>query len=65
MLPHLGSSTGMDQDFAKISSNPITCIKIDSLESIGDFSSKGLKQKNAKRNIVLSSTFFVLPCMLP
>jgi len=38
----------MEQDFAKISSNPIACAKIDSPDSIRDLSSKGLKQKNAR-----------------
>jgi hypothetical protein len=45
----------MEQDFTKISSNPIACIKIDSPNSIHDFSGKGLK-KNAKRK---RKTFFL------
>jgi hypothetical protein len=38
----------MQKDFAKISSNPIAGIKIDSPDSIRDLSRKGLKQKMQK-----------------
>jgi len=39
----------MEQDFTKISSNPIACTKIDSPDSIRDLSSKGLKRKKWPR----------------
>jgi hypothetical protein len=39
----------MEQDFTKISSNPIACIKIDSPNSIHDFSGKGLKKMQKEK----------------